>query len=276
MSELVEDDILVNGVKTHLYREGAGEAILFLTGYPTIWEGQQGRYPRVAAQFQIVGLDWPGWGQSQRLSRPHTIKAYAHFLIELNKSIGSRVRKVVTKSFAGLVALTALRLEPQLFDRVIFLNPAADYRHFPSAKFSLWFLRRLGEARTIKTLQFVDERLNLVEWLTKSMLPRSADRARVQRYWVNIHDRIGHDVSYQLLDDLMSRTWSELFAQASLPVLLIAGENDKIARLERVEKIAASNPSLELLVLPGEDHHVQSDANAHLVDSEMLKFLTRA
>lgn len=273
MTTPVEHLIEVGGKRAQYYTEGEGDPILFLPGFLGVWEGTRGRYPTLSAHFQLVGLNWPGVNLSERLDGRHTIESYSRFLLDFVNASNLPIRKVVASSIACLTTLTALSSDPNTFDKLAFFSPTDDYQHLWYGRFLMDASRSLGERRTFKIARSLTENRMLMGTIMKFVMPyTSADNESVSRYQRNARDRIPIEVSYQVLQDVLSKKWTYLFERTRVPTLMIAGQNDRLALQERARKVASLNPNAKLIILMNEDHHIRLENNKQLVDEEILKF----
>lgn len=123
----------VLGLRMHVREAGAGEPVLLVHGL-----GVSGRYfmplaSVLAARRHVIVPDLPGWGRSERPSRPLGVGGAAEVLAELLRRRGQRAVAIVANSFGCQVALTLALRRPELVGRLTLVGPTVDprYRSWP-------------------------------------------------------------------------------------------------------------------------------------------------
>jgi len=119
----------VLGLRIHVREAGAGEPVLLLHGL-----GVSGRYfmplaSVLAARRQVIVPDLPGWGRSERPSRPLGVGGAADLLGEFLRRRGRGAIAVVANSFGCQVALMLAQGRPELVGPLILVGPTVDPRY---------------------------------------------------------------------------------------------------------------------------------------------------
>lgn len=117
------------GLRMHVREAGAGEPVLLLHGL-----GVSGRYfmplARVlAARRHVIVPDLPGWGRSERPSRPLGVGGAADLLAELLRQRGQGAVAIVANSFGCQVALMLAQGRPELVGPLTLVGPTVDPRY---------------------------------------------------------------------------------------------------------------------------------------------------
>ena len=104
----------VLGLRIYVREAGAGEPVLLLHGL-----GVSGRYfvplaSVLAARRHVIVPDLPGWGRSERPSRPLGLGGAADVLCELLRRRGRGAVSIVANSFGCQVALMLAQRRPEL------------------------------------------------------------------------------------------------------------------------------------------------------------------
>jgi len=118
----------VLGLRIYVREAGAGEPVLLLHGL-----GASGRYfvplaSVLAARRQVIP-DLPGWGRSERPSRPLGLGGAADVLGELLRRRGRGAVSIVANSFGCQVALMLAQRRPELVGPLTLVGPTVDPRY---------------------------------------------------------------------------------------------------------------------------------------------------
>ena len=119
----------VLGLRLHVREGGAGEPVLLLHGL-----GVSGRYfmplaSVLAARRHVIVPDLPGWGRSERPSRPLGVGGAADVLAELLRQRGQGPVALVANSFGCQVALMLAQRRPELIGPLTLVGPTVDPRY---------------------------------------------------------------------------------------------------------------------------------------------------
>ena len=119
----------VHGLRVHVREAGAGEPVLLLHGL-----GVSGRYfgplaGVLAARRHVIVPDLPGWGRSERPSRPLGVGGAADVLAEVLRRRGQGAVAIVANSFGCQVALMLAQRRPELVGPLILVGPTVDPRY---------------------------------------------------------------------------------------------------------------------------------------------------
>jgi len=119
----------VLGLRIYVREAGAGEPVLLLHGL-----GVSGRYfvplaSVLAARRQVIVPDLPGWGRSERPSRPLGLGGAADVLGELLRRRGRGAVSIVANSFGCQVALMLAQRRPELVGPLTLVGPTVDPRY---------------------------------------------------------------------------------------------------------------------------------------------------
>jgi 3-oxoadipate enol-lactonase len=214
-----------NGIRIHYQIGGSGNRLLFISGSngdlrtrPSAFDGP------LVSQFEVLGYDQRGLGQSEKPATDYTMADYADDAAALLDALGWEPGLVMGVSFGGMVAQElALRYPAKISAMVLACTSSGGVG---GASFPLQDLAGLdAETRVARHLTLADTRrtpqwqaANPQRWSRLCEAARSAirsdrDAAGAAR---QIQARAGHD------------TWARL-AQLEMPVLLAGGEHDGIA-----------------------------------------------
>ena len=242
--------------------EDALTTVIVVHGY----RGEHHGLEPVIAQLRglrVISPDLPGFGVSTPMTQsPHSVEGYGRWFGAFSDALDLRGRAVVLgHSFGSIVTAHAVAAgypAPAL----ILVNPIASDPHRVSG-FTISRLyydaasrlpERLGHALLSSPI--------VVEFVSRSLV-RTPDRelrrwihAEHHRYFSAFSDVAtvvqGYEASLHDIVDAAPRL--------RLPVLMIAGEVDRIAPVEGARAVAQTLPDGRLVVLPGVGHLIHYEA----------------
>jgi pimeloyl-ACP methyl ester carboxylesterase len=104
---------------------GQGSPLLLLPAFSSVsTRGEVGELAKLLADhFQVTALDWPGFGESSRLSLDYNSTIYEQFLGDFVKSIFNTPIIVVAAGHATGYVLKLAVKQPDAFSRIVLLAP---------------------------------------------------------------------------------------------------------------------------------------------------------
>lgn len=104
---------------------GEGTPVLMLPAFSTV--STRGEMPgiaeRLSSQFQVVALDWPGFGESDRLPLNYSSAFYHKFLQDFVSDILDRPTTVVAAGHAAGYVMQLAQKMPQSVSRIVLVAP---------------------------------------------------------------------------------------------------------------------------------------------------------
>lgn len=206
--------------------------------------------------------DRSGW---ERLARKVGLLIRAE---RLSGREGSRRRLVYLcgESFGGCLVMHVLTQWPELFERIILINPASSFRRLPWMHLGPLIMRRLPS----QAYQFSS--IGLVPLLIESHRVKRRDRKDMTAAMGAVPARTA---AWRM--KLLSEFESERLPLERMthPVLLIAGENDRLLPSKREAKsLLARFPNAQMKVLPKSGHacllESETDLQKILVEAGFL------
>jgi pimeloyl-ACP methyl ester carboxylesterase len=104
---------------------GKGSPLLLLPAFSTVsTRTEMGELARLLApHFQVVAVDWPGFGESSRANLDYKPDLYHQFLADFVKSVFNTAITVIAAGHAASYALQLAIREPAVFSRILLLAP---------------------------------------------------------------------------------------------------------------------------------------------------------
>ena len=104
---------------------GEGTPVILLPAFSTVSTRSEmrGIAERLSSQFQVVALDWPGFGESDRLPLDYSSALYRQFLPDFVKDIFDSPIAVVAAGHAAGYAMHLAQKTPQSVSRIVLVAP---------------------------------------------------------------------------------------------------------------------------------------------------------
>ncbi|NWF60641.1 MAG: alpha/beta hydrolase [Fischerella sp.] len=104
---------------------GNGSPLLLLPAFSTVStrEEMSGLAKLLAPYFQVVAVDWPGFGESSRLSVNYKPALYQHFLENFVTSVFDTPIAVVAAGHSAAYVLQLAQKNPSVFSRIALVAP---------------------------------------------------------------------------------------------------------------------------------------------------------
>lgn len=226
--------------KVHYTTKGKGPLVLLLHGFledVTIWKGLNNY---LSKNYQVACLDLLGHGKSECIGYVHSMELMADVALELMKQLNKRKCHLVGHSMGGYVALAFAEQYP---DKVLSLSLVCSNARADKSEKKLERTRAIQMVKT-KKIAFVE--LAIPALFHTEIKPHT--RA------INTVKKIAHKTSIQgtiaAISGMRDRFEREIVLKfAPYPVLIIAGEMDKIIPTHWLEEqaLVAENCQLEIL-----------------------------
>ncbi|MEA5550475.1 alpha/beta hydrolase [Anabaena cylindrica UHCC 0172] len=104
---------------------GQGSPLLLLPAFSSVsTRGEVGELAQLlASHFQVTAFDWPGFGESDRLSLDYNPAIYQQFLANFVKSVFDQGISVVASGHAAGYVLQLAVTQPNTFSRIVLVAP---------------------------------------------------------------------------------------------------------------------------------------------------------
>jgi len=118
--------IQANGIRLHYVREGRGEPLLLLHGWPEFWYAWRKVIPDLARDFDLIVPDLRGFGDSEKPNAGPSDEAgadvHAADMLALIDGLGLKRVGVVTHDVGAVAAQSLARLWPERLRGLFFFN----------------------------------------------------------------------------------------------------------------------------------------------------------
>jgi len=261
----------VDGVRLHYVERGEGPPLVFLHGNGSMIEEVQrsGLLERLARDYRVIVIDRPGFGHSERLrDRAWTARTQARLLREALRELGVERPILVGHSWGVFVALR-MALEDPHYVRSLVL--ASGY-YFPTPRLDVLLMSQpampvVGPLMRY-TLSPVLSRL-IYPLLLRRIFGPAPVSAGFRDFPVWMALRPGQLRAAAAESAMMiptAATPGPRFAELRMPVVLIAGEGDRVASARwHSGRVHARIPYSELRLVPQVGHMVHHSAPDEVV-----------
>jgi 3-oxoadipate enol-lactonase len=236
--------------RVRVQTRGTGEAIMFwpsllMTG--NMWAAQAEHF---GAQRQVILVDPPGFGESQKLTAPFTFDTCARVIVDILDNLGLEKAHFVGNSWGGMIGGTFAATYPERIGSAVLMNctaSAAGTRQKIEYGFLLRMAGLLGGIRPPLTRSVLKAFLGPTTFTTRPDVVEFV-RDSVQRV------------------DLRSGAWAvrsvvparpdqrALLSRVTTPVLVVAGVEDATFPLPETTAMAEAIPDGQLVELEGVAH----------------------
>jgi pimeloyl-ACP methyl ester carboxylesterase len=139
--------LLVNGIRMHYVRAGAGERlVLLLHGFPEFWYSWRYQIPVLSERFTVVAPDLRGYNETDKPGWGYELDVLASDVVGLIHELGYSRAIVAGHDWGGMIAWAAAIIYPHWIERLIVLNAphparfAEEIRRNPRQILRSWYI----------------------------------------------------------------------------------------------------------------------------------------
>lgn len=251
----------VAGADIHYEEHGPadGDAVVLIHGFGSSLHTWDLLLPALVEDHRVVRLDLKGFGRSSKYDGDYSPSVQAGVVLALMDHLGIERAHLVAHSMGSLVALVVALEAPDRVDRMVLTGAWVYEEQVP---WSLRSARTPGMGETIFGLWYAENlqwRFGLSfhepdRWISEEML------VRARQTLSQPGARAAALATVRCLDLVR---WESEYGRVQAPVLLVFGRDDRVARPEYGEQLAAQLPHAELDVVPRCGHFPMLEASAH-------------
>ena len=113
----------VGGNSVRYSDAGSGEPVLLIHGLGGSIESWTNNAGELAKSLQVIAVDLPGFGLSDKPKMSYTIKFYRDFIIQFLKLLQLKKASIVGSSLGGHIAAEVAISRPDLAKRLVMISP---------------------------------------------------------------------------------------------------------------------------------------------------------
>jgi len=269
--------ITVDGVRLHYIERGQGEPLLLLHGNGTMIQDftSSGLVERLADRYRVIVFDRPGYGYSSRPRGLWTPRAHATLFERALRMLGVEHATVLGHSWGTLVGVALALQAPGLVRSLVL---ASGY-YYPTLRADTFLLSPpaiplLGDAMryTISPLVARAVRPALIRRVFEpARVPERFEREFPKSLMVRPSQLRAAAEDAALMTPAVIEL-QEHYRDLKLPIVIVAGADDKIADVGRQSRRLHEELSgSEFILLPGLGHMVH-----HLAPDQVVQAVDRA
>ena len=258
------DFLNIDGVRVHYLRRGQGSPILVLHGNGATSEDMvaSGLVDRLARDHLVIVPDRPGYGHSDRprgtIWHP---QRQAELILGFIDRLGIENPVVVGHSWGALVAVALALAAPERVRGLVLLS---GY-YYPTARLDVAVLSGpaipvIGDA-LVQTVSPLLARAAMPAMLKRIFQPLPVDPRFMARFPLELSLRpsqiraSAEETAYMVP---AAHALSQHYDELELPIVIMAGDGDRIADLERQSvRLHDELPTSALAIVPGAGHMIQ-------------------
>ena len=256
------------GVRVRYVRAGSGPSVVLLHGFASSLYTWKDVLPALAADHDVIALDFPGFGGSQ-VPRPLDAATFPGVVLAVMDQLGVRRASLVGNSLGGAVAVGIAADHPERVDRLVLVD-SAGFNFAPRDRPLL--LRLVGAPGMASLLERLPIRRRMVEAGLRQVFANDAlvTRERVDEYTVPML-RPG---AVRAASEVLGRLAPSEFpvARVRVPTLVIWGREDRWIPLAHAGRFVAAIPGSRLEVIDACGHVPQEEQPA-AVAALLARFL---
>lgn len=265
--------VTVENVKIHYLIAGEGDPILLIHGFPTSSYLWRNIIAEVATRHQVVAIDLPGYGQSdKRIEDSFSFRYYNRILSSFLDQLGIEQITLGVHDLGGPIGLYWMVQNIEKVKRLILFNTLV-YSDFS------WAVKLFGLATLLPGVR---------DWLTspagikKAIQFGVANKGRltdeiISNYQTPFVERASRKVLLKSAQRLSMKGFKEIEEKLHAftgPIQIIYGENDRILPkvANTMARVKANLSHARLRSLPNCGHFLQEDAPQQISDI-ILEFM---
>jgi pimeloyl-ACP methyl ester carboxylesterase len=257
------DFATVNGIQVHYKLVGQGKPeLILLHGFASSLYSWREVMPVLARDYQVLAYDRPGFGLTVRpmtwqFENPYSAEYQVELIIELMDQLGIQKTVLVGNSAGGAIAMSTAIRYPERVQALVLISPAVYQEGNPAwirLLSNVPLMDRFGPL-IARRIQVWGRKFGEMAWHDPSKLSDAIWAGYTRPLQAENWDR---GLWYFMVANQNLNLPGQLVC-LRLPVLVIAGDNDRIVPTEQSIRLAGELPQAELVVVSACGHVPQEE-----------------
>lgn len=218
-------------------RSGKGKTLLFLHGWGTSGDSFEPILSGLRSSFEIITLDFPGFGKSDEPKRPYNLSDYTKMTLAFMKEENLKDPVLIGHSFGGRVSIKIASEQP--VSNIVLMNSAG----IKPKRSGAYYFKVYGY-KAFKWLA----KLPLFSWVLKEPLMAYAEIYSSDDY------KRATPIMKQVLSKVVNEDLTHLLPKIKASTLLLWGDLDTSTPVEDAKLMADLIPDAGMVVFDGTGH----------------------
>ena len=275
---LRDQTIKINNHSVSYVEGGQGPSLVYVHGWPLTSHPTDPVLQELARDFHLYAPKLPGFGDSNPLSVEHSVKNYTHFLGEFINVLGLEKPFLIGCSLGGAIVISFALENREKIKALVLVGAPGSFRHLANKR-----IRMVGAAlyflleKFKPTGNFLNRIINndrLLGLVWSFITPRDPDHPQLKDDPATVDLRkIPLTTSKEVLSDIMRFDLIPRCGRLkSLPVLLLAGQNDVLVSVAAVKEIDEAIGTSVFMAVPYAEHwNTMTDDSLRLIKNFLLR-----
>lgn len=230
------------------------ESILLIHGFGGTYSGFEDLSSLLAEDYNILGLDLPGYGLSEPMKRRHTLQNYAHFLDEFCAKTEFHKIHVVGHSFGADIATVFAALHPSRVDKLTLISPVIFYGKNIATYGKLYYKLAQKMPKSIAHRMLHNHFLTWASDMSMFKTASAEQKTKILRDdFVNDH-LMSDKPTIEGYLSLLSTDFIKTASKIKAPTTILSGSKDPLSPVTDMEKLHDAIPSSKLTIIEDTGH----------------------
>jgi proline-specific peptidase len=267
--------ITLSGVNVHFVEAGKGPSLLFLHGLGGSWKDWSANLPAFAATYQVIALDFPGFGDSDKPERQYSIEWLTEVVEKFLQEEKIEGVNLVGHSMGGVVALNLAarphsRVKKLIVSDAVGIGDKAEFLGYAMSK------KIMGADSRWESMEdfLKNEFRAMADSFFKSQKPKTAREffESVPKNPITGNPFLPMTPNVQMTASIIDFDIRPKLASIRQPTLILWGAKDPVASPQDASFLRKEIRSSSLVFFPDSGHSPMME-HPSLFNQELGKFL---